>query len=458
MTTFHIITAGCSQNSADSEQMAGLLKKARFEPVENLEDADIIILNTCTVKTPSEEDFFAKLDEIKREHPYKIVIIAGCIAQADPEKLKKFSLIGTRQIHKVVEVVEEALNDNVIKLLEMKEIPTLNLPRIRKNSVVEIIPISRGCLGACTFCKTKSARGDLASYPIEEILTRARQAVSEGAKEIWLTSQDTGCYGLDINTNLAKLLNEMVKIPGQFMIRAGMMNPNHLTKMQDELIEAFKHEKLFKFLHLPVQSGNDEIIKSMNRIYTVAEFKKQIESFRTAIPNINIMTDIIAGFPGETDEQHWDTLNLIREISPDSINISKFWARPKTKAAEMKQLPGEVIKHRSKIITDIFHNISKLQNEKWLNWEGMIVIDEKGSGKDKRGSEKGEEGKEKGMNGSESGGKSNETGNKKSGSQWIGRNDYYKQVIVEGNYKLGDIIKVKIVKAEKFHLKGESLA
>ncbi len=420
MTSFHIITAGCSLNQADSEQMAGLLKKAQFELTENLEEADIVIFNTCTVKGPSETHFFNQLEEIKEEHPYKIIVVAGCIAQTDPEKLKKYSLVGTNQIGKIVEVVEEALNNNVIKLLEAGELPPLNLPQARKNSAVEIIPICRGCLGACTFCKTKLARGNLRSYPVNEIVERAKKAVQEGVKEIWLTAQDTGCYGFDLNTNLPALLNELIKIPGQFKIRIGMMNPDHLPKIKDKLIEVYQHEKIFKFLHLPVQSGNDDILKKMARKYTVAEVKEQIKSFWEAVPALNLMTDIIVGFPGETEEQYWDTLNLIREIMPDSVNISRYWPRPKTLAAKLVQLPGEVTNHRSKVLTDIFHNISLMQNEKWLNWEGYIIIDEKGEGQ-----------------------------------QWIGRNEHYKPVIVEGNFKLSDLLKVKIIKFGKFELNGK---
>ncbi|MBU0457557.1 MAG: tRNA (N(6)-L-threonylcarbamoyladenosine(37)-C(2))-methylthiotransferase [Nanoarchaeota archaeon] len=424
MTKFHIITAGCSHNFADSEQMAGLLKESKFEPVDNLEEADVIIFNTCTVKGPTEAVFYKKLNEIKAEHQYKVIIIAGCIAQTDPEKLKKYPLIGTNQIHKIVEVIEEALNDNTIKMLEMGEMPPLNLPSIRKNPIIEIIPISRGCLGACTFCKTKSARGNLKSYTVAEIVERTRKAVEENVKEIWLTSQDNGCYGFDIGTDLPTLLQELIKITGRFKIRIGMMNPDHIPKIREKLIEVYQHEKIFKFLHLPIQSGNDQILEKMQRKHKVAEFKEHIRLFREAVPYINIMTDIIVGFPGETEEQYWDTLNLVRETTPDSINISRFWPRPKTPAAKLKSLPGEVIKHRSKVLTDIFNNITKMQNEKWLDWEGPIIIDEKGKPLTEE-------------------------------NQWIGRNKFYKQVIVGGDFKLGDLIKVKIKKVGEFYLKGE---
>jgi threonylcarbamoyladenosine tRNA methylthiotransferase CDKAL1 len=420
MTSFYIQTAGCSANLADSEQMAGLLREAEFKIAEGIEDADIVIFNSCTVKSPSETAFFKNLQNFKIQFPHKITIITGCIPQSDPQKLKKYSLVGTKQIHNIVQVVEEALNDNVLQILANDEMPPLNLPRVRKNPIVEILPINRGCLGACTFCKTKQARGNLVSYPTEEILEVARKAINEGVKEIWLTSQDTFCYGFDLKTDLPTLLEKLVQIPGDFMIRVGMGNPDHMPKIDERLIEIYKHPKIFKFLHLPLQAGHDETLKEMKRRYTVEEFITTVNKFKNAIPNINLMTDIIVGFPTENDNHYWGTLEVIRKIVPDSINISRFWSRPGTPAADLKQLPGDVVKHRSKVLTDILHNISRMQNEKWLGWEGQILIDERG--------------KEEG--------------------QWIGRNDSYKQIIVTGNLKLGEKVKVKINKTTVFDLRG----
>ncbi len=423
MTTFHIQTAGCSANLADSEQMAGLLKQAKFELVESIENADLVVFNTCVVKSPTETAFFSQLEKFKQEHPYKIPIIAGCIPQSDRSKLRGYSLIGTKQIHNIVQVVEEALHDNVLQLLNNDEMPPLNLPRVRKNPIVEILPINRGCLGACTFCKTKKARGNLVSYPIPEIIEVATKAIKEGVKEIWLTSQDTFCYGFDIGTDLPTLLEELVKIPGDFKIRIGMGNPDHMPKIGIRLVECYKHPKIFKFLHLPLQAGHDETLKAMRRRYTVEEYLQTINLFQREIPEINVMTDIIVGYPTETEDHYWGTLEVVRKTTPDSINISRFWPRPDTPAAELPELPGEVVKHRSRVLTDIFHNVSKLRNERWVDWQGEIIIDEKG----------------------------------KEEKQWIGRNDSYKQVIVEGDYKLGDKIKVQIVKAETFDLRGKML-
>ncbi len=424
MTSFHIETYGCSANVADSEQMAGLLKQAKFEHREKLEDADIIILNTCTVKSPTADSFFTRLDAIKKEFPYKIIIITGCIPQADPQRLKNFTVVGTRQIHHIVEAVEEALNNNIVKMLETGEMPPLNLPKIRKNPIVEIIPISRGCLSRCTFCKTKQARGNLESYSVEDIVSVARQALHEGVQEIWLTSQDTGCYGFELGTNLAKLVKELIVLPGDFKIRIGMGNPVHFKKYYQELFPLLNHPNVFKFLHLPAQSGSNTILKAMRRGNTHEEFLSLVEELRKTIPHCTLATDIIVGFPGETEEDHAATVELLRRTTPDVVNISRFWARPGTPAAGLEQLPVEIVQHRTKIITEIFQNISRMQNEKWLGWEGEMVINEQGS---------------------------------KPG-QWCGRNFAYKPVLVEGNgenYTLGEKVSVKITNIGTFDLRGE---
>lgn len=419
MTTFCILTAGCAANQADSEQMAGLLKEAQFRPVNSLEEADLVIFNTCTVKTPSETNFFKELKQVRDNYPYKIVIVAGCIAQTNPHKLKEYALIGTKQIHRIVQVVEEALHDNLLKNLSNEENPPLSLPRVRKNPVIEILPVSRGCLGACTFCKTKKARGNLISYSIEEILKEAKKAIREGVKEIWLTSQDTFCYGFDQKTDLPALLAELVKLEGDFKIRIGMGNPDHLLKIKERLLPFYKHSKVFKFLHLPLQAGHDDVLRAMQRNYTVNDFLQLVEEFKKESPNLNLMTDLIVGYPCETDDHYWGTLEVVRKTTPDSVNISRFWPRPGTLAGELKELSGEILKHRSKVLADIFRNISQLNNEKMLGWEGEILIDEKNEG------------------------------------QWVGRTDTYKPVYVYGDFKFGDLVKVKVFKATTFGLRGK---
>ncbi len=415
--TVFIKTYGCALNHSDSELMAGMLKKADFEIVSSIEDADIILINTCTVKQSTETKFFNYLEKIKPLK--KITIIAGCIPQTDPEKLKGYTLVGTSQITNIVQAAEEAYHNNPLQLLAKENLPRLNLPKLRKNPVIEIIPICEGCIGECTYCKVKSARGDLISYPEEDIIRQAQQAIKENVKEIWLTAQDTGGYGKDTNTNLPNLLKKLTKLPGDFKIRLGMLNPNHLTEFLDELIALYSSEKLFRFIHIPVQSGNNKILSAMKRNYTVEQFKDTTLKLKTALPDITIATDIIAGFPGETEEQFSQSLDLLKEIKPDVLNISRFWPRPKTPAAKLKNiLKGEETKKRSTLMASIFNNIARMQNERWLGWEGEVVIDE--IGKD---------------------------------NTFVGRNHSYKPVILRGDYKLGDKTNVKINRVTSFDLR-----
>ncbi len=423
MVKVYFDTSGCSINASETEVMKGLLSECEFEIVNNPDDAFVIIINICTVKNNSNAlKTIRKLSELK----HKKFIIAGCITKNIMPEIRKIlpecSLISTHNIKEIVSVVEETINDNPIDVLGKSDDEKINLPKVRKNKIIGIIPVSSGCLGYCAYCSVKLIKGDLHSYPIESILKEIEKAVDEGCKEIWLTSQDTGAYGKDIDSSLVELLREIFKIEKNFMIRVGMMNPDHAIGMLDGLIEAYKNPKIFRFLHIPVQSGNNEILKLMKRKYFIGDFKKVVEKFRENFERITISTDIIAGFPTETKEQFQDSLDLIREIKPDVINISRFNARPGTEAAKMEQLQGEEIKNRSRLLTSVFDWIGYGVNKKWRDWEGTILIDEVG----------------------------------KEGT-YVGRNSSYRPVVVQGNFKLGDKVKVKIVDVTKHYLVGEKI-
>ena len=411
-----IRTFGCSLNQSDSEQMAGVLTHAGFIIILKPEDADLIILNSCTVKGPTENSLFKEIKKWKN----KRLVIAGCIPQTDKEKLKEYSLIGTKNLNQIVEVVQETLNGNLTQRLTFKGNPGLTLPRIRKNKNVGVIPISRGCLGSCTFCKTKAARGNLQSYPPNDILNLANEYLNEGANELWLTSQDCGCYGFDINTNLAELLEQLTKIPGDFKIRIGMANPDHILKILTKLIQAYKNKKVFRFLHLPIQSGNDLILTIMKRNYSVKEFKIVISAFRKEIPDITISTDIICGFPGETEEQFQDSLDLINWLKPLVLNISRFWPREKTPAAKMKnQLTSRLVKERSRKLHHLFRELGKKENEKELGRIKEVLIEEK----------------------------------IKNG--FVGRDENYRPIILHETAELGQKMNIKIVDCSAIDLRGK---
>jgi len=299
--------------------------------------------------------------------------------------------------------------------------PKLEQPTLRLSRVIGIIAISEGCLGDCAYCCVRFARGKLYSFPLDEIVKKVKEAISEGIREIWLTSQDSGAYGMDSNTNLAELLNECSRIPRKFMIRVGMMNPNHALRILPELIESFKSEKIFNFLHLPVQSGDNNVLKRMNRRYTVEEFKKTVEAFRKEIPDLTLSTDIICGFPGEDPEAFKNTINLLKEVKPDIVNVSRFFPRPGTPAEKMEQLDVKLIKSRSRRLSEIAKSISLERNKRWLGWEGEILIDEKGKG-----------------------------------YSWIGRNFSYKPIVVKSRENLiGRFLRVKVVKAFATYLEAE---
>src|SRR3989304_2313421 len=223
------------------------------------------------------------------------------------------------------------------------------------------------------------ARGRVRSYSIGEIVERVKTDLGLGAREFWLTSQDDACYGRDVGTNLVGLLEAVCSLQGDFRVRVGMMTPNFVCVMLDGLVDGFRCEKVFKFLHLPVQSGDDEVLRRMRRYYTVQDFKRIVDGFRAVFPWVTLATDVICGFPGETREAFENTLALISEVKPDVVNVSKFFARPGTAAAEMSDVVGQVeIKRRSAEMAKLAKRTALERNECWVGWVGDVLVDEKG--------------------------------------------------------------------------------
>ncbi|UXI17183.1 endoplasmic reticulum-Golgi intermediate compartment protein 2 [Sarcoptes scabiei] len=279
---------GCTHNTSDSEYMMGLLAQSGYEIVDNISKADLCILNSCTVKNPAEDQFRNEIQNVLNQN--KKVIVSGCVSQSDyrASYLENISIIGVHQIDKVVEIVEETLKGNVVRYLSFRKQDnkkaggaSLQMPKIRRNKLIEIIAISTGCLNSCTYCKTKHARGKLGSYSIDEIVSRAQTAFEEGCKELWITSEDTGAYGRDIGTNLPELLNKIIKIiPEDCMMRIGMTNPPYILNHLDEMIKILLHPRVYAFLHIPVQSGCDEVLYDMKREYCIEDFCVIVEKIR----------------------------------------------------------------------------------------------------------------------------------------------------------------------------------
>jgi threonylcarbamoyladenosine tRNA methylthiotransferase CDKAL1 len=414
-------THGCAINNSDSETMKGILKQDGFEIVDKIESSDVIVLNSCTVKLPTFNRFKSLVKKYS-SMPKKKLVIAGCVPQTNLNQLKDYSCIGVEQIKQIGHVVWETYEGNIIHMIERSKDPRLNLPKIRRFDFVEIVPISKGCLGNCSYCKVKFARGDLVSYNPAAIIRQIKSALNDGVKEIWLTAQDTGAYGLDINTNIVELLEKIIVIKGDFKIRLGMANPNFVYRFLSKFLKIFESEKMFRFLHIPLQSGSDKVLKDMRRAYTVKQFIECTDKLREKFPDITLATDIITGFPTETNEDFKKTISLVNKVKFDVINVSKYSSMDKTDASKMKQIASEIIKKRSSELTKSYTDNSFERNKFWQNWQGSVVIDEIGKN-----------------------------------NTLIGRNYAYKPIIIskKPKLKLGNSIDVKIIKTTKYDLRAE---
>ncbi|XP_010244836.1 PREDICTED: threonylcarbamoyladenosine tRNA methylthiotransferase isoform X1 [Nelumbo nucifera] len=362
--TIYMKTFGCSHNQSDSEYMAGQLAAFGYVLSDNPEESDLWLINTCTVKSPSQSAMDTLI--IRCKNAKKPLVVAGCVPQGsrDLKELQGVSIVGVQQIDRVVEVVEETLKGHEVRLLNRKTLPALDLPKVRKNEFIEILPINVGCLGACTYCKTKHARGHLGSYTVDSLVERVRTVIADGVKEIWLSSEDTGAYGRDIGVNLPILLNAIVaELPPDrsTMLRIGMTNPPFILEYLEEIANVLSHPCVYSFLHVPVQSGSDSILTAMNREYTVSEFRIVVDTLMRLVPGMQIATDIICGFPGETDEDFSQTVGLINEYKFPQVHISQFYPRPGTPAARMKKVPSNIVKKRSRELTSIFESFTPYQ-------------------------------------------------------------------------------------------------
>ncbi|XP_055603413.1 threonylcarbamoyladenosine tRNA methylthiotransferase [Uranotaenia lowii] len=423
-------TWGCAHNNSDTEYMAGQLASYGYNITNDKVKADLWLLNSCTVKNPSEDTFRNEIQAAN--HAGKHVVLAGCVPQGAPksEYLQGLSIVGVHQIDRVTEVVEETLKGHSVRLLQTKKVngkkvagPNLALPKIRKNPLVEIIPINSGCLNACTYCKTKHARADLVSYPPEEIINRAIQVFKEGVCEIWLTSEDTGTYGRDIGTSLPELLWKLTEvIPEGCMLRLGMTNPPYILEHLEEMAKVLLHPRVYSFLHVPVQSGSDSVLGDMKREYCRADFEQIVDFLMENVPGITIATDIICGFPTETENDFQLTLTLCEKYQFPSLFINQFYPRPGTPAAKMQRIPADQVKKRTKRLTDLFYSYEPYKNKYSVGNVQNVLVTELSHDK----------------------------------KHYVGHNKFYEQFLLPKNDNLlGKLVKVKIVSITKFSMLAE---
>ncbi|EGP94184.1 tRNA (N(6)-L-threonylcarbamoyladenosine(37)-C(2))-methylthiotransferase [Nitrosarchaeum koreense] len=419
MAKIFVEAYGCSASFADSEMISGLIVNGGHTLVKDSSESDLNIVVTCSVKDSTANKMMHRINSLKS----KPLVVAGCLPKAEQNTVEKItqkaSLLGPNSLGKTLQVIDSTLRGIKQVALEDSDLSKVGLPKVRLNPVIGIIEIASGCMSECTFCQTKLSKGDLKSYRLGDIVRQVETEISEGCKEIWLTSTDNGCYGLDINTDLPTLINAVTEIPEDFMIRVGMMNPMYMPRIKNELIKSFDSDKVYKFLHIPVQSGSNKVLNDMKRGHTVNTVKEVVKKAKERFENFTISTDIIVGFPSETNEDFEKTFKLINEIRPDIVNLSKYSARPGTEAAEWDQIEASEVKRRSRIIFNQINKISLENNQKWIGWRGKVLFDEETS---------------EGIK---------------------GRNEAYKSVFVKDKIKIGQTHTVEIIDATTHSILGK---
>ncbi len=343
-------------------------------------DYDFIVLNTCTVKKATEQRILYRISKLKDMG--NRLLVGGCMASANKDLIMgaspNASIISTSNVNMVAEAIAKIESGTRVQEDKYQRTDKSGLIPV-SNSVISRIPISEGCLSSCSFCETKFARGPLNSFSQDVLLNAISMNVKAGAKEIELTSQDTGAYGLDKGTNIAELVSRASEIEGRFKIRVGMLNPQHLHKYFDSLLEAYGNERVYKFIHIPVQSGSDSVLKDMGRIYTVDEFRAYCKELERKVPGINIATDIIVGFPTETEEDFNATMDLLKEVKPNIANISKFTKRPHAKASFLRQLDNGVVKRRSIEVSRLSRQLQMEKRKMLIGTKREVLVNEKGA-------------------------------------------------------------------------------
>ncbi len=372
-------TYGCTANRGDSEIILGELAAAGHQVTKNLDEADLVVVNTCAVKRKTHQRMLRRLREL-REMNGKRVIVAGCLPLIDlpsVERIGEFAgIISCRSIPTLSKVVEMvSMGAQNVRMLEPVICEKPEMPKLRESEVSAVVQICEGCVSNCSYCSVRFARGRLHSFRREAVLKEVAEAISCGYREILLTAQDTGAYGLDTGTSLPELLRSICELDGNFKVRVGMMNPKSVLGILPDLLQAYEDEKIYKFLHLPVQSGDDDILRSMRRGYGVNDFLRIVEEFRESFPDLYLATDIIVGFPGEGEKEFTHTLEMIEKVKPDKVNLSRFSPMPGTDAARIPGPRGSEVAERSRRLAARCLEIGYERNKRYVGktLEGLVT-------------------------------------------------------------------------------------
>ena len=419
-----VLSQGCAANFGDGEKIARALSAQHpdcsisFEfPTEQ---PFAFYLNVCTVK--GNGTALKLLQQAVTTFPQAPIFITGCAPKDFQEEARKISDKITFTSLKALESLDSIAPEGLQNDMRI----------LRQSPFVGIVNIEEGCLDACAFCSTKLVKGKLRSEPEDAIVDQVRRLVEDGCLEIQLTGQDCACYGFDTGTNLANLTQKiLVQVPGNYKIRLGMGNPRHILGYKDTLLECFQDERLYQFLHVPVQSGSESVLQLMNRKHSVEDFRNFALELQEKFPLFTLSTDLIVGFPGETDADFQETIDLLKETRPTVCNITRFVARKGTVAARIEEanaadtpaVPDSVKHERSAQLFDAFQQIAQENNQRWVGKTCTVVTEKQGH---------------------------------RAGTT-IARNCAYRPVALQGNIPAGKALQVRITKAEPFALIGERL-
>jgi MiaB-like tRNA modifying enzyme len=406
---FYLETYGCAANRGNSEAFASALVDAGHRR-SSQEEAQLVIVNTCAVTERTERKILRRLSELQGER----LVVAGCLPSAIPEAVRDL------RCREVLGILSGPSGRRIGEALP----PEPGLPGSGRQARdrCAVVNISEGCAGRCSYCIVRRARGLLRSKTVQEVAKEVRRRLKEGAVEVQLASQDAAAYGLDLGSSLPELIDAVAEIDGDFRIRVGMMNPDQLKPILEDLISSFDDPKVYKFLHLPVQSGSAEVLQSMRRGYAPQDFLSMAARLRAAFSDLTLYTDVIAGYPGETEEDFEATEELIKRAEPDKVNVTMYSPRPGTEASRLKDMPSRFKKDRSRRMTRLWKEIAGLRNGRYLGDEIVAQVTEMG----------------------------------REGTV-MARSANYRKIVIFKPLHLGSVRRFKIVKTTPFYLEGEEV-
>lgn len=381
--TFAIYTLGCKVNAYESEFITHLFKSRGYKKISYEEKADIYIINTCTVTNTSDNKSKKIINHTRKNNPDSIIIVCGCYTQYMKGDIANKSsvdiILGNKDKSKVVDIVEEYIKNqkpiNRVYELKKQEFENMEIDKFETHTRA-FVKIQDGCNNFCSYCIIPYVRGDVRSKKIEIVIDEVKRLVNNGHKEIVLTGIHTGNYGKDLGYTLTTLLKELKKISGLKRIRISSIE---ITELTDEFLEELKNNKLIvDHMHIPLQSGTDKILKFMNRKYDTKYFKNKIEKIRSIKPDISITTDVIVGFPHETDDDFNKTVKFIKEIKFTKLHVFPYSKRTGTKAAQMdNQVDPLIKKQRVKKLIELSNSLEKEYYNKHIGLEMDVLIERK---------------------------------------------------------------------------------